>query len=38
MMIFQRDKVTLEDWAVHAVKHRNDARPIAMGSVIATAR
>jgi phosphatidylserine decarboxylase len=38
MMIFQRDKVNLEGWAIDAVKHRNDAKPIAMGSVIATAR
>ncbi len=38
MMIFQRDRVTLEKWARDAVKGRNDANPTAMGTVIATAR
>lgn len=37
MMIFQRDRVRLEEWAVHAVKHRKDLKPTAMGSVIARA-
>lgn len=37
MMIFQRDKVRLEKWAVDAVKHQNDPNPTAMGSVIARA-
>jgi phosphatidylserine decarboxylase len=37
MMIFQKDKVRLADWAVHAVKHQNDPNPTPMGSVIATA-
>jgi phosphatidylserine decarboxylase len=36
MMIFERDKVSLADWAVHAVKHQNDTNPTPMGSVIAT--
>jgi phosphatidylserine decarboxylase len=38
MMIFQRDRVRLADWAVHAVKHQNDPKPTPMGSVIATTR
>ncbi|HEX4953600.1 MAG TPA: phophatidylserine decarboxylase associated domain-containing protein [Thermoanaerobaculia bacterium] len=37
MMIFQRGKVTLEPWAVHAKRHRNDPNPTPMGSVIARA-
>ena len=37
MMLFQKDRVTLEKWAVHARDHRNDKTPTAMGSVIATA-
>jgi len=37
MMIFQRDKVDLEEWALNAIKHRTDPNPTAMGSVIATA-
>ncbi len=36
MMIFQKDKVSLEDWAINAVNHQNDPEPTAMGSVIAT--
>lgn len=36
MMLFQRDRVQLEEWAVHAVKHQNDPNPTPMGSVIAT--
>ena len=36
MMIFQKDKVRLEKWAVNAVKHRNDRKPTPLGSVIAT--
>lgn len=35
MMIFQKDKVRLVDWAVKAVKHRGDHTPRAMGSIIA---
>jgi phosphatidylserine decarboxylase len=38
MMIFQRDRVRLADWAVHAVQHQNDPKPTPMGSVIATTR
>ncbi len=38
MMLFQRDRVQLADWAVHAQLHRNNPRPTPMGSVIATAR
>jgi phosphatidylserine decarboxylase len=37
MMIFQRDRVLLEEWAVNAVQHQNDPQPTRMGSVIATA-
>lgn len=37
MMIFQRDRVRLEEWAINAVNHRKDPNPIPMGSIIATA-
>lgn len=37
MMIFQRDRVSLEDWAVNAVQHQNDAKPTPLGSIIARA-
>lgn len=37
MMIFQRDRVTLEDWARHAVENQNQSKPTPMGTVIATA-
>lgn len=37
MMIFQKDRARLEDWAVNAVKHQNDPQPTPMGSIIATA-
>ncbi len=37
-MIFQKDKVKLEKWALDAVKHRNDPNPTPMGTVIATPR
>ncbi|MFN7963239.1 MAG: phophatidylserine decarboxylase associated domain-containing protein [Thermoanaerobaculia bacterium] len=37
VMIFQRDKVRLAEWAVHAVQHQNDPQPTPMGTVIATA-
>ena len=35
-MIFQKDRVTLADWAVNAVQHQNDPNPTPLGSVIAT--
>lgn len=38
MMLFQKDRVRLEKWAVEAVKHQNDKNPTPMGSVIATAK
>ncbi len=38
MMVFQKDKVTLKDWAVNAAKHRSDPKPTPMGSIIATAK
>lgn len=37
MMIFQRDRVRLAEWAIHAVEHQNDKKPTPMGTVIATA-
>jgi len=37
MMLFQKDKVQLADWAIHAVDHQNDPKPTPMGSVVATA-
>lgn len=37
MMIFQKDRVNLVDWAVNAVQHQNDKNPTPMGSIIATA-
>ena len=37
MMLFQKDRVRLEDWAINAVDHRGDKNPTPMGSVIATA-
>ncbi len=37
MMIFQKDRVLLEEWARQAVTHRNDKNPTKMGTVIATA-
>ncbi|MDJ0837432.1 MAG: phophatidylserine decarboxylase associated domain-containing protein [Acidobacteriota bacterium] len=37
MMLFQKDKVVLEKWAVEAKKHQNDKHPTHMGSVIARA-
>lgn len=37
MMIFQRDLVSLEKWAIDAVDHQNDPNPTALGSIIATA-
>ena len=35
MMIFQKDRVQLEEWAINAVAHQNDPNPTAMGSIIA---
>ena len=37
MMIFQRDRVQLAEWAVNAAAHRHDENPTPLGSVIATA-
>lgn len=37
MMVFQKDRVYLADWAVNAVQHQNDPKPTPMGSIIATA-
>ncbi|MDX2103692.1 MAG: phosphatidylserine decarboxylase family protein [Alphaproteobacteria bacterium] len=37
VMVFQKDRVTLEEWAVNAIQHRNDPNPVPLGSVIATA-
>ncbi len=38
MMIFQKDKVDLKDWAINAIEHQGDKNPIPLGSVIATAK
>ena len=38
MMVFQKDKVQLANWAVDAVQHQNDPQPTPMGSIIATAK
>lgn len=35
MMVFQKDRVVLEQWAINAVQHRNDPNPTPLGSVIA---
>jgi phosphatidylserine decarboxylase len=37
MMIFQKDKVLLEKWAIDAVQHQTDQTPTPLGSIIATA-
>lgn len=37
MMVFQRDRVRLADWAVNAVHHQGDPKPTPLGSIIATA-
>jgi len=37
MMIFQKDRVRLAEWAREAEKHQNDKNPTKMGTVIATA-
>ncbi|MGD1879147.1 MAG: phophatidylserine decarboxylase associated domain-containing protein [Kiloniellaceae bacterium] len=34
VMMFQKDRAKLEDWAVHAVKNRTLKQPITLGSVI----
>jgi len=35
VMIFQKDKVVLEKWAIDAIKHQTDLNPTAMGTIIA---
>ncbi len=35
IMVFQKDKVVLEQWARHAAEHQNDPKPTPMGTVIA---
>jgi phosphatidylserine decarboxylase len=37
MMVFQRNRVLLEDWAINAVQHQADPNPTPLGSIIATA-
>jgi phosphatidylserine decarboxylase len=37
VMIFQKDRAVLEDWAVNAVANRGDKHPTPLGSVIARA-
>lgn len=36
VMIFQQDRVNLEQWAIDACQHQNDPKPTPMGTVIAT--
>ncbi len=36
MMLFQKDRVVLEEWARDAQSHRNDPNPIPLGTVIAS--
>lgn len=38
VMVFQKDKVDLVEWAKNAVQHQNDANPMKLGSVIASAK
>ncbi len=38
MMIFQRDRVRFEEWALNAVQNRTNKKPTPMGTIIATAR
>lgn len=37
VMVFQKNRVLLEDWAINAKQHRNDHKPVPLGSIIATA-
>lgn len=37
VLLFQKDKVNLEQWALCASHHQRDPQPTAMGTVIATA-
>lgn len=37
VMIFQKDRVLLEEWALNAVNSRGDTSPTSMGTTIATA-
>jgi phosphatidylserine decarboxylase len=37
ILVFQKDRVRLEEWARNAAKHRHDPKPTPLGSVIATA-
>lgn len=37
MMVFPKDRVAPESWAVNTVQHQNDPNPTVLGSVIATA-
>lgn len=36
IMVFQKDRVKLADWAINAVQHRNDSKPTPLGTRIAT--
>ncbi len=38
LMIFQKDKAILKDWAINAVNGRNNPKPTPLGSIIATAK
>mmetsp|Transcript_7309 Transcript_7309/g.6555 ORF Transcript_7309/g.6555 Transcript_7309/m.6555 type:complete len:458 (-) Transcript_7309:46-1419(-) len=35
IMIFQKDKVLLEQWAIDAIHHQTDQKPTPMGTIIA---
>jgi len=37
ILVFQKDRVRLEEWASNAAKHQHDPKPTPLGSVIATA-
>ena len=36
IMVFEKDRVELKDWALNAARHRLDENPVPMGSIIAT--
>lgn len=38
VMLFQKDRADVAEWAINATRHRNDPDPTKMGTVIATAR
>lgn len=38
VMIFEKDKVVLEEWAINAMKHQGDLQPTPLGTIIARAK